>query len=210
MGRITSLRVCKNGKEICVSVDGSLSFTVSMELSDKVGLCVGQNLSMDQIEELRQANHFYACSEAALHYLSYRPRSEAEVRRRLYRRGFDGDEVGEVITRLKEQKLIDDTDFAQYWRDNRLSFSPRSGRLIKRELKQKGISTEMADELTWQLDDESSAYKAGLKKVRSLAALNYSEFCRRLSGHLRRRGFNYEVIGRVIVRLWQEQQTTSV
>jgi len=210
MGRITALRVDRSKKRIGVFVDSSLSFTIERKLSDRVGLWVGQCLSLGQIEELRQSDHSHTCFNAALHYLSYRPRSEAEIRQRLYRHGFGDDEVNKVVRDLKEQKLIDDAAFARYWRDNRLSFNPRSGRLIKDELRGKGVALEIADEVTRGLDDEASAYEAGLSKARILAALGYSEFYRRLSGHLRRRGFSCAVINHVVVRLWQEQQTISV
>jgi regulatory protein len=145
-----------------------------------------------------------------LNYLGYRPRSEAEVRQRLHRRGFNDDVVDKVIIGLKERRLIDDVAFAQYWRDNRLSFRPRSRRLIKLELRQKGVAAETANEVVEGLDDESAAYEVGLKKARVLSGLDYREFHRYLSDHLRRRGFDYEIIRSAVARLWQEQQPGSV
>jgi regulatory protein len=145
-----------------------------------------------------------------LHYLGYRPRSEAEVRKRLRRRGFNDEVVDKVIIGLKERQLIDDVAFAQYWRDNRLSFRPRSRRLIKLELRRKGVSAETANEVLADLDDESAAYEAGLKKTRVLSGLEYPEFRRYLSDHLRRRGFDYGAIDSAVARLWQELQSEPV
>ncbi len=210
MGRITALRVVGSKKRFNVFIDGSFSFAIDKEVVVGHGLQVGQHLSADQVEELIQANLFQRCFEAALHYLSYRSRSEAEVRQRLYRHGFSDDVVNKTIPELKERKLIDDAAFAQFWKDNRLLFNPRSRRLIKLELRRKGIAAETADEIAGDLDDEISAYEAGLKKAHGLATLDYSEFRRRLFGYLRRRGFSYEVINHVVARLWQEQQTASV
>ena len=210
MGRVTALRMNASKKRVKVLVDGSFAFAIDEEVAARAGLQVGQHLSGDQIEELTRADLFQGCFGAALRYLSYRPRSESEVRQRLYRHGFGDDVVNQVIIELRERKLIDDVSFAQYWKDNRLSFSPRSRRLIKLELRQKGIATETANEVTGDLNDEFSAYEAGLKKARVLTTLDYSEFRRRLSGYLRRRGFNYEVISYVVARLWHEQQTASV
>jgi len=100
--------------------------------------------------------------------------------------------------------------FAQYWRDNRLSFNQRSQRLIKLELRQKGVTAETANEVLENLNDEIAAYEVGLKKMRFLANLDYSEFHRRLSGYLQRRGFDYGTIKSVVVRLWQERQSGSM
>jgi len=199
-----------SGKRVNVFVDDSFSCAVDKEVAARAGLQVGQYLSIDQIEELSQADIFQTCFGAALRYLGYRVRSEAEVKQRLFRRGFDDEVVSKVIVALKEQRLIDDLAFAQYWRDNRLTFSPRSRRLIKSELRRKGIAAETADEVIGDLSDEASAYEAGLKKVRALAALDYSKFRHRMLGYLRWRGFSYEVISSVVERLWQEQQTTSI
>lgn len=209
-GTITSLQAANSKKRVKIFVDGSFSLAIDREVAARAGLQVGQHLSADELRELGQASLFQNCFDAVLHYLSYRPRSEAEVRQRLHRHGFAPDVVDKSIMELKERRLIDDVAFARFWKDNRLSFSPRSRRLIKLELRQKGVATETADEVTEDLNDEISAYEAGAKKARILAALDYGEFRRRLSGHLRRRGFTYEVIGRVVARLWQEQQTASV
>lgn len=209
MGRITALKVNRSNKRVSVFIDGSFSVALDVEVVARENLQLGQYLSPGQVEKLKQVDLIQNYSKVALHYLGYRPRSEAEVRQRLRRRGFDGDIVDKVITGLKERKLIDDVAFAGYWRDNRLSFKPRSRRLIKLELRQKGVAAETASQAVEDLDDEVIAYEAGLKKARVLASLDYSEFHRRLSGYLQRRGFNYEIINSVVVRLWQERQIGS-
>lgn len=209
-GMITALRVNDRKKQVSIFIDGSFSFSMGEEVAVTAGLEVGQHLSAEQIEELKKADLSHSCFGAALHYLGYRPRSEAEVRQRLHRRGFNDEVADKVIIGLKERRLIDDVAFAQYWRDNRLSFRPRSRRLIRLELRQKGVATETADNVVEDLDDETAAYEAGLKKARALSGLDYREFHRHLSDHLRRRGFDYENISSAVARLWQERQPDSV
>ena len=147
VGIITALRVSDRKKQVRVFIDGSFSFTVVEDVAATAGLKIGQHLLAEQIRELKQANLFKTCLEAALHYLGYRPRSETEVRQRLHRRGFNNEVVDEVIISLEERKLIDDVAFAHYWKDSRLSFRPRSKRLIKLELRQKGVTAETANEV---------------------------------------------------------------
>jgi len=152
-------------------------------------------------------NAFQRCLDAAYQYLSYRPRSEGELRQRLYRRDFDDEVVEKVITKLKEQNLIDDFAFAHFWKDNRLSFKPKSKRLIRRELKDKKVAAEIIDEVTKDIDDECNAYKLGYSRMHALAKLDYPDFYRRLSNYLSYRGFSYEIIKRTIALLWQERGT---
>lgn len=137
-------------------------------------------------------------------YLSYRPRSEAEIKQRLYHRGFGADIVEKAVAWLKEQRLIDDTAFARFWMENRLSFKPRSRRLLSQELVQKGVTKEIVDEVTQHVDDEASALEAGRRKVRLWANLDYPEFRRRLVNYLRLRGFDYDTISSAVAHLWRE------
>ncbi len=205
MSKVTALRIGKGQKKrVNVFLDDRFAFSLEAEVVIREGLQVGQELSASQIEALARSDHFYRCLNAATHYLGYRPRSEFEVRERLQRRGFDGDSVGVVIARLKEQGLVDDIDFAQFWRENRDSFSPRSQWLTKLELRQKGVADDIINQVVETIDDDDSAYRAALSKARSLPRSDYQGFRRRLGGYLKRRGFGYGVINHTIERLWRE------
>ncbi len=143
---------------------------------------------------------------AAYRYLSYRPRSEAELRQRLRRRGFADELVERTIARLREQRLTDDLAFAQFWKDNRLSFRPRSKRLIASELREKRIAPEIVEQVTGDIDDEATAYGLGSNLMPALEHLDYPHFYRRLSGYLGYRGFSYKVVKRTATLLWQERE----
>lgn len=206
MRKITAIRVGRSRqKRVNVFLDGRFAFSLEAEVAVREGLRVGQELSANQIEALARSDHFHRCLNAAGHYLGYRPRSEAEVRERLQRRGFDGDSVDAVIAKLKEQGLMDDMAFAQFWKDNRQSFSPRSQWLTKLELRRKGVADDIIDQVVDAVDDADSAYRAALSKARSLPQSDYQSFRRRLREYLKRRGFGYGVINHTIERVWQER-----
>ncbi len=210
MRKITALRVGKGQKKrVNVSLDGRFAFSLEAEVTIKEGLQAGQELSISQIEALARSDHFHRCLNTAANYLSYRPRSELELRERLHQRGFDGDSVEAVLVKLKEQGLIDDTAFAQFWKDNRESFSPRSQWLTKLERRRKGIADNIIDQIADTINDEDSAYRAALSKARSLPLSDYQSFRRRLGDYLKRRGFGYGVISHTIERLWPETGSRS-
>jgi regulatory protein len=142
---------------------------------------------------------------AALRFLAYRSRSEAEVRTRL-RRHFPSHVVEQVIQDLSEQDLLDDSKFAASWAESRDSNKPRSAYKIRRELVSKGVEKDIAGEAVRHLDDEDSAYRAGLKFARKLRDADHLTFRRRLWGYLRRRGFSESVARQTIKRLWSEQR----
>jgi regulatory protein len=204
MTKVTALRAGRSRQRVNVFLDGKFAFSLEAEVALKEGLQVGQELSSSRIEALVRSDHFHRCLNATVHYLSYRPRSESEVRERLQRRGFDGDSIEAVIAKLKEQGLISDIAFAQFWKDNRESFSPRSQWLTRLELRRKGVTTDIIDQVVDEVDDADNAYRAALSKARGLPLSDYQGFRRRLGDYLKRRGFGYEVINHTVERIWQE------
>jgi len=204
MKKVTAVRSGKRGKRVNVYLNDKFAFSLEAEVAVKEGLRTEQALSEDEIESLKKADLFQRCLNAAFNFLSYRPRSESELRQRLNRRGFDSDNVAAVLTRLKEQGLVDDLAFAQFWKDNRESFRPRSQWLTRLELRQKGVAEEIIERVAAQVDDEASAYRAATAKARRLSTADYDGFRRRLSEYLKRRGFGYSLIKPTVERVWQE------
>lgn len=205
MNEITALRIGKGrGKRINVFLDGKFAFSLDAEVVAKEGLQVGQELSDGGIKVMTRSDRIHRCLDAAARYLGYRPRSESELRKRLQQRGFDEDSIDVVLARLKEQGLVDDMAFAQFWKDNRESFSPRSQWLTGLELKQKGVPGNIIDQVVNTIDDGDSAYHAAQNKARTLPLNDYQSYRRRLGEYLKRRGFSYGVIIRTVEQLWQE------
>ena len=137
---------------------------------------------------------------AALRYLAHRPRTELEVRRRLLR-DFDASAVSAVVREMKESGLIDDAAFAGAWAESRNSRRPRSARAVRRELLSKGVGRAGADEAVSSLDDEESAYRAGLPAAQRNAGLPDEAFRRRMWAFMQRRGYGPSVTRRAIERL---------
>ena len=148
---------------------------------------------------------FQRAYNAALRLLSYRPRSETEVRSRLLRK-FPPEVTDRVALSLAEHGLLDDQAFAQFWRNSRQSLNPRSASLIRRELISLGVKRDTAQEAVLDMDDQEAAYSAALKVVRRLAKLDAPTFRRRAWAYLQRRGFSPSVIRLALQRLKEEAE----
>ena len=140
----------------------------------------------------------------ALNLISYKQRTESELRRRLSEKA-DPDIVDTAVERLKDQGLVDDARYAREWSDSRSRRSPRSSRMIVRELVNKGVAPSLAESSVEELDDEGTALDAASRFASRLADADYEQFHRRLWGHLQRRGYGTGVSRRVISRLWRER-----
>ena len=135
--------------------------------------------------------------------LASRPRSEAELRRRLQRR-YAADVVRKVLAELWAQGLLNDLAFAQEWRKQREQHRPRGRGLIARELLSLGVEQEVVNEALAGFDAGENAYHAGHNYARRLEERDYIQFRKRLWGHLVRKGFQPSVIGETVRRLWRE------
>jgi len=207
MGKITDIRGGRQrGKRVNIYIDGQFSLAVDLEIAVKEKLKVGTDIDSDRIAEVGKQDRIHRCYDAAVRFLGYRPRSEAELRDRLHRRGFSQDDIEPAIIKLGEQGLVNDNVFAQFWTENRESFSPRSRYLTMLELRKKGVAEEVISRTIADINDEESAYRTAITRVSRLHFSDRQDLRKRLGDYLRRRGFSYETINRTIEKIWQERQ----
>ena len=204
-GTISTIEVqARNPRRVNVFLNGTYAFALSMEVATEANLKRDMALTDEQIADLVAEDMWHKTYDAALNFLSYRPRSEDEVRRYLYRRKVSSTISERVLARLRDSKLIDDQAFAQYWVENRETFSPRSGRALRSELRSKGIDdSTIAANISG--DDSAAAYQAAQKKARSLRTADRETFRRKLLSFLQRRGFSYDTCREAVDRVWREK-----
>ena len=164
------------------------------------------------------SDNFSANLNRVLRFLSFRPRSEKEIRDYLIKKiknpsnsvyrqkskiKTDEKIIESIISKLKEQKFINDTEFAQWWIEQRTKVKPRASRLIKFELKQKGIAKELIDEVFKDKDFETvsdfdKAIKLAQKRMVRLKNETPKKVYEKLGRFLASKGFDYDIIKKVI------------
>ena len=199
----------RNTQRLNISLDGEYAF--SLDRLTAAWLKVGRKLSPEEIASLQEKDEQEVAFNRALRYLSYRARSEAEMRKYLSDKGFSENVSQTVIDRLKDERLINDPRFAQDWIDNRVSFRPRSQTQLRFELRNKGLSEDLIEDALQEadLDDIELACVAGKKLVGRYARLDWPDFRQKLGAALARRGFSYETVRSVTRQLWDECQTQT-
>lgn len=202
-GRITALRYQKRDRErVSVYLDGRFAFGVPEIVA--ANLKVGQILSDDQVKDLTERGDTEQAYNSALGYLSYRPRSRAELVIYLRRHGVADDRVEAVVKRLEQAGLSDDEAFARFWVENRERFRPRGPAALKHELRAKGVDGEAIEAALETLDSSDGAYRASSRKAEQLRELDRATFFRKMIEFLARRGFDYEVAKETAERHWRE------
>jgi regulatory protein len=201
--RITALQVQKRNRErVNVFLDGEFAFGLSRIVA--AWLEVGQELSEEKIARLQGEDTREVAYQQALNFLNYRPRSEAEVRRNLEEHEFSEEIIAEVLERLRQARLLDDTRFARAWVENRSEFRPRSRRALALEMRRRGLDDPAITEALEQVDDDAMAYQAAIKQSRKIKSADWLDFRQKLSSFLARRGFPYDVILPTVKRVWSE------
>lgn len=202
-GTITELRVQQRRKDrVNVYLDGHFAFGVKDIVAAR--LRVGQTLTEGDIAGLKEQDAFEEAYNSALNFLSYRPRSTAEVTWNLRGKGVPDPLVEAVVEQLARAGLVDDETFAEYWIEQRERFKPRSARMLRHELRQKGVAADVIDQALEGLDEADSARRLAGKRVRRYAHLERGEFWQKMVGYLQRRGFRYGTIKPIVQELWQE------
>lgn len=191
----------RNPKRVNVYLDGEFAFPLAKIVA--AWLNVGQVLTPEKIEELKSQDGVEAALQRAINFISYRPRSQAEVERNLRKYEVGEDVIATVVARLKAGHLLDDNDFARRWVEDRAAFKPRGAYALRTELRQKGLPDGVIEETLQSLDEASLARQAAQRKLRALQNLEWVNFRNKLSAHLSRRGFGYELVAEVCREAWQ-------
>ena len=209
------------------------SFPVAVVVIAEQGLRTGTALDAAGLAALQAADTFQQLYSRVLDLLAIRPRSESELRTRLRRKGVADEDIERVIARLRRAGYLDDAAFARYWIGERARSRPRGPRLMRQELRNKGVAPAVVDtalaearatrieEATTVLEnmpaedaaDESvasdpeyeDALRLARRRLRGYASLDPPTFRRRVAALLVRQGFSYATARRVLATLAADQ-----
>lgn len=196
----------KNHDRVSIFLDGEYGFGLSRLVA--AWLQVGQHLDENKIESLLTADANEVAYTRALRLIDRNPRTTREISSKLIEDGFTQDQVATVLQRLQDADLISDEQYARQWVENRNELHPRSHRLIRLELKQKGIADEVIEQvLDSSSPDEESALQVAVEYARKLNLTDRKLFRKRLSGVLLRRGFSYETIAPVVENVLEMKES---
>jgi len=205
--KITALKAQKrNPNRVNIYLDGEYAFGAARIIA--AWLSVGQVLTEADITRLKQQDTHEVALQKAFRFISYKPRSESEVRKKLTTQGYEESVVDAVIDRLKQGGLIEDQGFARDWVENRSTFRPRSRRVLAMELRQKGVGEEDIQEaLAGTQSDDELAYQVAIRRARRFGEMEWNQFRERMTGFLGRRGFAYGSISSAVRKAWDEMHS---
>jgi regulatory protein len=196
----------KKANRRSIFVNGKFALGVDESVIADLGLHVGQQISEEELQKVVHAELVAKAKQRAFRLLEYRSRSRSEIAGRLGRAGFAEDVIKETLTRLENLGLIDDAQFSRSWVNHRKSFGKTR---IKWELRQKGVPTDVAEEALSAIDADTeykSALDAAGRRRQKDSRLDERAKRQRTVSYLRRQGFGWEVINKVLNELASEAE----
>lgn len=203
VGVITALEAQKRNKErVNIYIDGQYAF--SLTLMEAARLKKGQSLTEAEVAALQGEDTVLRAVDSAARFLSFRPRSVAEVRRNLTAKEFPKPMAEAAIERLTAMGHLDDLAFARFWVGSRGEFKPLSQRALRTELKRKGVPDPVIEEALAEQDETELAYRAAQGQLRKLKGGTLPDFKQKILTFLQRRGFSYSTARTTLTRLIEE------
>jgi regulatory protein len=163
------------------------------------GASQGDSSEKDPVEQARAV---------CLRLLTGTPRTRRQLADALRKREIPDDAAEEVLSRFEEVGLIDDVAFADAWVESRHHSRGLARRALARELRTKGVDSQVIEDAVGQLDAEREVETARALvegKLRSTRGLDREKRIRRLAGMLARRGYGEGLALRVVRRALEEE-----
>ena len=137
--------------------------------------------------------------DRAVNLLTFKPRSEAELRDRLLEKAWTNSEiVEEVIGKLKEYNYVNDEDYATSLAASKLRQKPVGPHRLRQELRRKKLDNDVIEKAIGaafeEYPEEDLIEEAFAKRVRTRGAPESRADLKKLFDHLMRLGFDYDLI----------------
>lgn len=200
--KVTSIQAqVKTAGRFSIFVDDAYAFSLSDSALLEQKIRVGQQLSAEQVKQLKQVSADDKLYEQVLRYVALRIRSTWEIHTYLERKGASPVLAASILNKLSDNGIIDDLVFARAWVRHRRLLRPSSKRKLQQELRAKHVSDEVIEQaLTDDAVDDAQTLQAVALKKRS----RYKDDIK-LMQYLVRQGFRYEDVKRVVGELGERQ-----
>lgn len=174
-------------------IDGEFAMNIDTETMIKSGYKLGREISDEELHDLIQSSENRRASEKALYLLEHRSHSQKEL----------ADKISRVTTReaaeaaaqhMADIGLVNDEKFARDFAENMLGIKGFSASRAMRELQQKGIEKELAQQIIEELAPDPVERIMELVNQKYIRTLDDEKGCRRSIAALQRLGFRWDDI----------------
>ena len=180
-----------------VFINGEYAFALPMQDILYFKLKEGREVPEETVEYIQNSLIYIKAQDTALHYIGYKMRTVKEIRIKLAEKEFSEEVIEKVITFLEKYGYADDREYCRKYIKEKLRMKPKSGYALKIELKQRGISSRIIEEVMaeTEVDEEGDAFRWLERKSRGIWPPQDDKQKKKLYDFLLRKGYSYDIIG---------------
>ncbi len=189
-----------------ITFDNDFEIQLYTEILLKFKLRTGDIIEEKDLKDILLQNQIYEAKNTSLRLLSKRMRTEKEIIDKLKQKKFEDSIITQTINELKRINLINDEEFVDKFINNTITLNKNYGRYaLLNKLIKFGISKNLANEKISKLltdnDEYETALSAAKKKLLNLKRYDESKKIQRLISFLSGRGYNWDIIKKVLSEL---------
>lgn len=204
MAIITKIEQQKNNEDrVNIYVNGEFFTAIFKELVFTFNLKKGDEIDENNLKAILSDEMYLKAKNKALNILSKADQSEKKIREKLST-DFEENTIDKVIEFLKRNNFINDNLLAQKIVNTNLNLNKCGKNRIKQNLYNKGIDSSAINKAISDIDSEAefeNAMYLAKKRYERIKNEDKRKIYQKLSQHLAYKGFNYDIIKRVLNKL---------
>ena len=196
----------KNDDRVNIYVDEKFFMAIYKELVFSFNLKKGQEIDKDYLKNILDDEIYMKAKNKALNILSKSSQSEKQIQQKLSK-DFEEHTIDRVIEFLQKYKFVDDEDLANRIVNTNVNLNKYGKNKIKQNLYNKGIDKSIIEQAMNEIDSDKefeNALYLGKKRYDRLKNEDPRKDYQKIGNHLAYKGFNYDIIKKVLNRLFND------
>ena len=193
----------KNEDRVNIYVNDEFFTAIFKELVFTFNLKKGDEIDEEHLKSILSDEMYLKAKNKALNILSKADQAEKKIREKLST-DFEEDTINRVIEFLKKNNFINDNLLAQKIVNTNLNLNKCGKNRIKQNLYNKGLDESAINEAMSDIDSDAefdNAMYLAKKRYERVKNEDKRKIYQKLSQHLAYKGFNYDIIKRVLNKL---------
>ena len=199
---ITKIGRQKNNNErYNLYLDEKYAFSVDEAVLIKYQLSKGKVMEAFTLDEIVFDDEVRKAYNKAINFLSYRMRSEHEVKQKLKMSEFGEAVILEAVRKLYEHGFLNDESFTKALVNTQKKNSKKGPTAIRQELKKKGIEKDLQEEVlaTYTEDEQLNIARTLTEKIiNQNSEKTPRQIKQKVQDSLQRKGYNFSIISQAI------------
>lgn len=193
----------KNEDRVNIYLNEQFFMGIYKEIVFTLGLKKGMEIEEDNLRSILRDEMYIKAKNKALSILSKAPQSEKNIISKLSN-DFEPDVIEDVLEFLRKYNFVDDEDLAQRIANTNLKLNKCGKNKIKQNLYNKGIDRSTIESVISDIDSDiefENAMYLAKKRYERVKNEDRNKIYQKISQHLAYKGFNYDIIKRVLNKL---------